>query len=246
MPRPKSVLEVCPSGAADKSRPSNTLLLSPGNSVSKAVNFRTERSLSRTWALRRAARMSPSLIIDARSYSTGFIKPSADDSKFVQPFLEGRDLFFGGAASLATLWVVGQDSGVLNGDDDSVIWSGDALLDVSTPPYWSPNPQLGWPPRKIWVLRGIPSDARPYGKRILYVDVKASRPLWSQIPDESSELLRFHHMQQQAPVGENGYRAVPPVQGQQIDFKCKHATNFASIYVINYKCPVESNFSLSA
>ncbi|HHH9650103.1 TPA: DUF1329 domain-containing protein [Pseudomonas aeruginosa] len=117
-------------------------------------------------------------------------------------------------------------------------------LDVSTAPYWNPNPKLGWQPREVWVLEGTPPDAHPYGKKILYVDVQANRPLMSEIYDKNGEFWRFHHMQQQSITGEDGYKAILPVQGEQIDFKRQHATNFVSTYVVNRKGAKESDFSL--
>lgn len=116
--------------------------------------------------------------------------------------------------------------------------------DMATPPYWNPNPKLGWQPREVWVLEGTPPDAHPYGKKVLYVDVQANRPLMSEIYDKNGEFWRFHHMQQQPITGEDGYKAILPVQGQQIDFKRQHSTNFVSTYVINRKGAKESDFSL--
>ncbi|MNR67054.1 hypothetical protein D3C85_1908510 [compost metagenome] len=51
-------------------------------------------------------------------------------------------------------------------------------------------------------------------------------------------------MQQQSVTGEDGYKAILPVQGQQIDFKRQHSTNFVSTYVVNRKGAKESDFSL--
>ncbi|MEQ6328896.1 DUF1329 domain-containing protein [Pseudomonas chengduensis] len=116
--------------------------------------------------------------------------------------------------------------------------------DVSNPPYWNPSPKLGWQPREVWVLEGTPPDAHPYGKKVVYVDVQANRPLMAEIYDKNGEFWRFHHMQQQPIVGEDGYKAILPVQGQQIDFKRQHSTNFVSTYVINRKGAKESDFSL--
>ncbi|MCY1511171.1 hypothetical protein D9M68_455710 [compost metagenome] len=118
------------------------------------------------------------------------------------------------------------------------------LQDVTTPPHWNPNPKLGWQPREVWVLEGTPPDAHPYGKKVLYVDVQANRPLMSEIYDKNGEFWRFHHMQQQSVTGEDGYKAILPVQGQQIDFKRQHSTNFVSTYVVNRKGAKESDFSL--
>lgn len=117
-------------------------------------------------------------------------------------------------------------------------------LDIATPPYWNPNPKLGWQPREVWVLEGTPPDAHPYGKKILYVDVQANRPLMSEIYDKNGEFWRFHHFQQQPITGEDGYKAILPVQGQMIDFKRQHATNAVTTYAINRKGAKASDFSL--
>lgn len=77
--------------------------------------------------LRWCARLSPWLLIAGLAYSAVFIKPTADGAALAQPFLERRDLFFGGAGDLASLWVVGQDGAVLHGVDGASRWSREVL-----------------------------------------------------------------------------------------------------------------------
>ena len=118
--------------------------------------------------------------------------------------------------------------------------------DLKTPPYWNPSPQLGWEPREVWVLEGTPPAEHPYGKKTLYVDIQANRPLMSEIYDKQGNFWKFHNFQQGLVVGFDGFLAILPSQGQQIDFKRRHSTNFVSDWVVNRKGAKPEDFSLGA
>lgn len=74
-----------------------------------------------------AARLSPWGLIAGLAYAAVFIKPTVDAAPLLQPVVEQRDMFFGAAGDLTSLWVVGQDGAVLHGVEGATRWSREVL-----------------------------------------------------------------------------------------------------------------------
>lgn len=74
-----------------------------------------------------AARLSPWGLIAGLAYAAVFIKPAVDAAPLLQPVVEQRDMFFGAAGDLTSLWVVGQDGAVLHGVEGATRWSREVL-----------------------------------------------------------------------------------------------------------------------
>ncbi|MDH1664604.1 YCF48-related protein [Pseudomonas chengduensis] len=74
-----------------------------------------------------AARLSPWGLIAGLAYAAVFIKPTVDAAPLLQPVVEQRDMFFGAAGDLTSLWVVGQDGAVLHGVQGGTRWSREVL-----------------------------------------------------------------------------------------------------------------------
>lgn len=78
-----------------------------------------------------AARLSPWVVIAGLAYAAVFVEVDVSTEPMPQPFVEGRDLFFGGTAAGGRLWFVGQDGALLSMDETSRQWQRTQMQPVA-------------------------------------------------------------------------------------------------------------------
>lgn len=81
--------------------------------------------------VRVAARLSPWLMIGGLAYAAAFVEVNVAPEPMAQPFVEGRDLFFGGASADGRLWFVGQNGALLSMDRASREWQRTQLQPIT-------------------------------------------------------------------------------------------------------------------
>jgi hypothetical protein len=101
-------------------------------------------------------------------------------------------------------------------------------INMSEAPYFNPAKDIGWEPREVYVVEGVPPDEHPYSKKVVYMEVDFPRPYLGYALDRKGEFWKMFIFQNRPDVGDDGYKAVMPVIGHIIDVKRGHATNWSS------------------
>ncbi|MFM0133270.1 DUF1329 domain-containing protein [Paraburkholderia sediminicola] len=95
-------------------------------------------------------------------------------------------------------------------------------VDLKNPPYW--NFVEKWQPREVYVIEATPPDEHPYSKRVMYVDVDAFRPWYSENYDKKGEFWKFAMSVMRSGVSEGGQNVLIFTGSEVIDFKARHAS----------------------
>lgn len=103
--------------------------------------------------------------------------------------------------------------------------------DLEQPPYI--NSRNAWEPREVYELEVTPATEHPYGKRVVYVDAELFQAYHSEIYDKKGEFWKFISYERAPVVGKDGFKGFSALQGRFIDVKRRHATVFASEWVMN-------------
>ncbi len=97
-------------------------------------------------------------------------------------------------------------------------------VDLKDAPYYFPAKNIGWEPRKVYVVEGTPPPEHPYSKKVVYIDVDFPRPYLGEAYDHRGNFWKYMIFQNRPDIGDDGYHAVMPVVGHVIDIQRDHAT----------------------
>lgn len=95
-------------------------------------------------------------------------------------------------------------------------------IDTEHAPYW--NPKDEWEPREVWVIEAITPPEHPYSKKILYMDTKLNRMLFTEIYDRKGEYWKSIDVHLASIKADDGSPAVFSALGFVTDYKKNHAT----------------------
>ncbi|MBL8477355.1 MAG: DUF1329 domain-containing protein, partial [Methyloversatilis sp.] len=118
-------------------------------------------------------------------------------------------------------------------------------IGIEIPPHFNPAPDIGWEPREVYVVEGIPPPEHPYSKKVVYMEVDFPRPYLGYAEDRKGEFWKMFIFQNRPDIGDDGYKAVMPVIGHIIDVKRGHATNWSSNMKSNPAGVKETDVSLN-
>lgn len=104
-------------------------------------------------------------------------------------------------------------------------------VDFKTPPYINSHDE--WEPREVWVIEGIPPDEHPYGRKVVYMDTAVPRIYQAEMYDKKGEFWKFFNWHHSVVAGKDGFRAIGPLQGEQVDLKARKATIFVGDLRVN-------------
>lgn len=113
---------------------------------------------------------------------------------------------------------------VLNGPDANKPHKLEDQVDTAHPPYWNPINQV-WEPRDVIVVEATPPDEHPYGKKVLYQDVKFPKFYHGELYDHKGEFWRLWRQSYSMGTNGNGAPGIALWQTQAIDFQRERATN---------------------
>lgn len=116
-------------------------------------------------------------------------------------------------------------------------------LDLANKPYW--NMMHDYEPREVHVVETIPPDEHPYGKKIIYVEVQAPLPRYTEIYDKRGEFWKFGIWADRMAKDAGGNPVVYPAAGNMVDFKRNHASLFYSPAVSVFNDPAIGEDDLS-
>lgn len=100
-------------------------------------------------------------------------------------------------------------------------------VDHDTPPYWHPK-NIKWAPREVYVIDAPAPDMHPYGRKLVYYDVKAPWIYMGETFDKAGEFWKWIVWVDKSVEGEDGTKHVIPFQGMVMDYQRMHATIFVS------------------
>lgn len=119
------------------------------------------------------------------------------------------------------------------GDDKSNIEDIYPQVDFKTPPYFSTRDE--WEPREVYVIEGTPPPEHPYGKKIVYMDVQFPRIYMAEMYDKKGDFWKWFNWHQTPVTGKDGFKAIGPLQGEQVDLKARKTTIFVGDLIVNDK-----------
>lgn len=105
------------------------------------------------------------------------------------------------------------------------------LVDFKTAPYINTHDE--WEPREVWVIEGVPPDEHPYGKKVVYMDAAFPRIYMAEMYDKKGDFWKFFTWHQSVVPGKDGFKAIGPLQGEQVDVKARKATIFVGDLRVN-------------
>lgn len=98
------------------------------------------------------------------------------------------------------------------------------VVDIDSAPHW--NPIDDWEPREVWVIEGIPPDAHPYSRKVMYLDAKTWVMYFGEGYDKRGEFWKMLLFCMRPMKTKDGGWAIISSHGHTIDFKRRHATIF--------------------
>lgn len=104
-------------------------------------------------------------------------------------------------------------------------------VDFKTAPYINSHDE--WEPREVWVIEGVPPDEHPYGRKVVYMDAAFPRIYQAEMYDKKGEFWKFFNWHHSVVKGKDGFRAIGPLQGEQVDIKARKATIFVGDLRVN-------------
>ena len=117
-------------------------------------------------------------------------------------------------------------------------------MDVQKSPHF--NSRNGWEPREVYELEVTPTLEHPYGKRMIYIDAQVFQAYHSEIYDKKGEFWKIVNYERAPITAVDGFKGFSVLQGRFIDFKRRHATVWASNYVMNDPKINENTVSVEA
>lgn len=104
-------------------------------------------------------------------------------------------------------------------------------VDFRTAPYINTHDE--WEPREVWVIEGVPPDEHPYGRKVVYMDTAFPRIYMAEMYDKKGEFWKYFTWHQSVVKGHDGFLAIGPLQGEQVDLKARKATIFVGDLKVN-------------
>ncbi|MBR0567504.1 DUF1329 domain-containing protein [Azoarcus sp. L1K30] len=104
-------------------------------------------------------------------------------------------------------------------------------VDFKTPPYINSHDE--WEPREVWIIEGTPPEEHPYGKKVVYMDTRFPRIYQAEMYDKKGDFWKFFNWHHSVVTGKDGFRAIGPLQGEQVDLKARKATIFVGDLKVN-------------
>lgn len=98
------------------------------------------------------------------------------------------------------------------------------LVDLENAPYWNPKDQ--WEPRTVWVIEAVTPPEHPYGKKVMYMDVKFPRFYMADVYDRKGDFWKWMDFHLRTIRTEDGDRGIISNIGFIIDYQRRHATIF--------------------
>jgi hypothetical protein len=102
-------------------------------------------------------------------------------------------------------------------------------------PFWNPV-NVTWEPREVYVIEAIPPSEHPYGKKVLYQDVKLPFFYQSDLYDRKGDFWRLWRQTYSPITAKNGQPGIAFFCTQAIDFQRNRAT-YMDIVATNLNNP---------
>ena len=114
---------------------------------------------------------------------------------------------------------------VVNAPDPNEKHAPEDYVRLKEPPHWNPTEQANpWQPREVWIVEGTPPDEHPYGKKVMYMDVKFPMYYFSEIYDKKGDFWRIWRQSYGPSFSATGEPTLQFIMTQAIDFQRERAT----------------------